>query len=253
MARFFSSFWFRCGVGAVLFGILLFFGGSRPVLFSREYTLRAIGAFSKTAVGQFLLPRAALNDSREVDREFEALKREFGVLKAEYESIRQVADISRDNASVAATVFYYTNEGGRESLLIDRGRLDGVSQGSFVFDPHLLFVGIVAEAGDHVSKVDVASNSGNAFDARILSTGTAVIARGMGAGVFLLDLVPIDEPVRNGDFVGISPKRNSPLPQSTFFLSEVVGEMKGDTSVFKTVRSVSPVLPAALTSVIVFP
>jgi len=59
--------------------------------------------------------------------------------------------------------------------------------------------------------------------------------------------------VRNGDFVGISPKRNSPLPQSTFFLSEVVGEMKGDTSVFKTVRSVSPVLPAALTSVIVFP
>lgn len=236
-----------------LVGALLFFGGSRPMLFFREYTLQAIGSFSRTTGGRFLLPRAAVNEFREGNRELEALKREFGVLKAEYESIRHAADISRDGASVVATVFYYANEGGRESILIDRGRMDGIAVGSFVFDPHLLFVGTVAEAGDRVSKVDVASNAGNAFDARILPTGTSVIAKGMGAGVFWLDLVPIDEPVRNGDYVGIAPKRSGPLPQSTFFLSEVVGEMKGETSVFKTVRSVSPVLPAALTSVIVFP
>ena len=86
----------------------------------------------------------------------------------------------------------------------------------------------------------------------IIPTRTNVVVRGMGGGVFALDLVPVDTPVRAGDFVEISPKRGSLPVIHGLYLGEVVGESKAESIIFKSVRAVSPVVPSSLSGVFIF-
>lgn len=258
MGRVFANTWVRMGVGVLFVGVLIFFSETRGVLFFRETALRAAGALAKNPVGFFFFPRGSLGASGTSENENAELSRlrfENDILTEENETLERVLDASREaGVSVkSANVFSYANEMGRESLLLTAGTEQGVNKGALVFDPSFVLVGTVVEATRSVSKVDVASNAGNTFEARIIPTATHVVAKGLGGGVFELDLVPIDTPVRSGDFVGVSPKRDVPSTRSAFFLGEVVGESKTESTVFKPVRAISPVLPATLSSVFILP
>lgn len=106
-----------------------------------------------------------------------------------------------DMALTGARVFFYTRELGREVLVIDQGASAGVKKGDAVIDAHAALVGEVDEAGDDYSRVLVASNAGVAFRASLLPGGGSMLARGLGARTFSLELIPRNLRLREGDFV----------------------------------------------------
>src|SRR3989338_335275 len=72
-------------------------------------------------------------------------------------------------------------------------------------------------------------------------------------GGFCLVFFPFVFRVGKGDFVGFLPKRGVPYASAIFFLGEVVGEARTESTIFKAVRAVSPVLPASLTMIFILP
>lgn len=258
--KLFSSHWFKVFVGMAALVVLVFLSDTPAVMYLREGTLTLERSLSDLWVGAFLFPRAGreLLSGADDDRRIQALEFQLEAAKKENELLRSAFDFSRSlgssaNGLKAANVFSYSNELGRETLLVDAGTDKGIGKGALVLDSSFFLVGTVAEAGKFVSKIDIASNAGNAFDAEILPGGDDVVAKGVGGGVFLLDLVPIDMPVRKGDFAGFLPKRGVPHASTIFFLGEVVGESKTESTIFKAVRAVSPVVPAYITTVFILP
>jgi len=102
---------------------------------------------------------------------------------------------------VGARVLAYTDELGRESLLVDQGSNAGVKKGDIVVDAHKMLVGEVDDAGDDSSGVAIASNAGVTFPAMLLPGGGNILARGMGARTLSMELIPRNTPIRRGDFV----------------------------------------------------
>jgi len=255
--KLFPSHWLKVFIGMATLVVLVFLSDTSGVAYLRESTLALERALSDSRVGAFLFPRAARelpSGPRDV-RRIQDLEFQLEAVKKENELLRDALDFSRSSgASVkAANVFLYSNELGKETLLIDAGTDAGIGKGALVLDSSFFLVGTVAEAGKFVSKIDIASNVGNTFEAHILPGGAVVVAKGVGGGVFLLDLVPIDMPVRKGDFVGFAPKRGVPYATTIFFLGEVVGESRTESTIFKAVRAVSPVVPAVLTTIFILP
>ena len=258
--KLFLSPWIKVFVGMATLVVLVFLSDTPAVMYLREGTLTFERSLSNSWIGAFLFPRAGreLPPGSYDGSGIKALMFELEATKKENELLRDALDFSRSSGPSAgglkaASVFSYSNELGKETLLIDVGTDKGIGKGALVLDSAFFLVGTVAETGKFVSKIDIASNIGNTFEAYILPGGAVVVAKGVGGGVFLLDLVPIDMPVRKGDFVGFSPKRGAPSSRTIFFLGEVVGESKTESTVFKAVRTVSPVLPAALTTIFILP
>jgi len=258
--KLFSSHWFKVFIGMAALVVLVFSSDTPAVMYLRERTLTFERSLSNSWIGAFLFPRASRELPSRVDesRRIQALEFQLEAANKENELLRSAFDFTRSlgpsaDGLKAANVFSYSNELGRETLLVDAGTDKGIGKGALVLDSSFFLVGTVAEAGKFVSKIDIASNAGNAFDAEILPGGAVVVAKGVGGGVFLLDLVPIDMPVRKGDFVGFLPKRGVPYASAIFFLGEVVGEARTESTIFKAVRAVSPVLPASLTMIFILP
>ncbi len=257
MAKVLSSPLFRLFIAAALAGGFIFLGTTSVVNSFRNAVFGFVYAVSQNPIGAFLFPRGALvgNMPHGSFREIESLRFELENLKKENDDLRAAARVAARQgfSGIGADAFFYTNELGKESVLINKGGKDGIEKGAFVVDSYALFVGTVADVGEHTARVDVASNAGNTFEVVILPTNTRAVARGLGGGVFMLDLVPIDMPVRSGDFVGIVPKRTAPSVHEALFFAEIVGESQTNSTVFKAVRAVSPVLPSQVGIVFVIP
>src|SRR3989344_1471504 len=212
--KLFLSPWIKVFVGMATLVVLVFLSDTPAVMYLREGTLTFERSLSNSWIGAFLFPRAGreLPPGSYDGSGIKALMFELEATKKENELLRDALDFSRSSGPSAgglkaASVFSYSNELGKETLLIDVGTDKGIGKGALALE----------------------------------------------SGVFLLDLVPIDMPVRKGDFVGFSPKRGAPSSRTIFFLGEVVGESKTESTVFKAVRTVSPVLPAALTTIFILP
>lgn len=145
-----------------------------------------------------------------------------------------------------ARVILYSRELGKEFLLIDQGEEDGVSPGDKVISADRLFIGTVHESGRGFSKVRLASNSGEAFEAELIPAGIKVLAKGLGGGSFSLELIPTESRVRRGDFVAL-PHLNS----ESFLMGEVTSADIALNSAFQQARAVFLIRPKLLHEVFV--
>src|SRR3989344_31074 len=173
MTRIIFSRWFRIFAGAIVLGAFVFLSNTGAILSLRERVLDFTYALSQYRIGFFVFPQASLDRVHILNDESAALRDlrfEDEKLRKENETLRTALGFSRDLGEplTEAHVFSYLNEIGKESLLVDRGRRDGVLRGALVFDPHFIFVGVVVEATDQTSKIDIASNPGNTFEGVII-------------------------------------------------------------------------------------
>lgn len=145
-----------------------------------------------------------------------------------------------------ARVILYSRELGKEFLIIDQGEEDGVSPGNSVISPDRLFIGTVHESGRGFSKVRIASNTGEAFEAEIIPVDIKVLAKGLGGGSFSLELIPAGSRVRRGDFVAL-PFLNS----ESFLMGEVTSANSTLNSAFQEVKAVFLIRPGLLHEVFV--
>lgn len=192
------------GIAACL--ALIVFGSSRPVGWLRTsaiYALRplaSLAGYARRAItpGASEWPESSPDGRGDIAAE----EVELAALRKENESLRAALAMKEEvvRPLVAGRVWWYANDDGRESLIIDRGKNHGVRRGDPVIDQNRMLVGDVAEAGQDFSKVNVASNRGTTF-AAAFSSGEEALMRGLGARSFSVELVPESAPVSTGDFV----------------------------------------------------
>lgn len=197
-------------IGIILLsGAIVFFGGTRPVRLARAGAVDffrplmvAVGDagrwLGRKSVGSDEVRRLREENERLTAENFdrEKLARDIGTLESAF-AFRKSAGI----ALTGGRVLSYTRELGREILVLDQGTNAGVKDGDAVIDGYGALVGDVDDAGDNSSRVVVASNAGVTFPAFFMRGEGTVLARGLGARAFSVELIPRSVPISQGDFL----------------------------------------------------
>jgi len=89
----------------------------------------------------------------------------------------------------------------QDSLLIDKGSEDGISEGFPVITSQKILLGRIGEIYGDFSEVVLITNKNSSFDAMIFEKDIYGVARGEGGLGLLLDLIPKEREVIEGDLV----------------------------------------------------
>ena len=165
----------------------------------------------------------------------------------ENEGLQEALNFSRraNISFIGAEVLHYRREAGRESLLINAGKEQGISTGQLVIDSNQFLLGRVHSAEGSTALVDIASNPGNTFEVRIVPSSVTVLAVGIGGRTLLLRLIPQDTPIRRGDFVA--------LLNGQFLLGEIARAESNEASAFREARATLQARPERVREVFVMP
>jgi len=145
--------------------------------------------------------------------------------------------------SIPAGVLVHPPETPYDILIVDAGENVGVRQGSAVFTPEGMMIGLVSDVFSRTARVKLYSSAGERTDA-VLERGQAavtLVGRGGGAMSFTL---PRDAAVVAGDRV-LSPRLEAPL------IGVVVDVEASPTDSFKTVLVRSPINPSDVGSILI--
>lgn len=201
----------KIAVFALLAGGIIFLGTSRPVLWTRDRVIRMMAPLAQIARNAGLRLSAATDglDARQVEelraenRRLEADRFRMEGLARENQSLQKALEFRSDTRAtlVGGRVLSYTSELGVESLVLDQGTAVGVRKGDFVVDENRFLIGEVSDASEESSRITIASNHKYVFTAKLLPGGIMVLARGLGARAFAIELIPPDTVIRRGDFL----------------------------------------------------
>lgn len=147
----------------------------------------------------------------------------------------------------AADVIRYGRDPSGEFLIVAAGQNHGLASGDAAVDEQGAVVGFVVQVGQNVSRISVASNRSQAHDVLLLPGGARALARGLGGRTFMLDFIPLDTPVRVGDYAALAGRDlERALP-----LGRISAVNPGGNSAFQDVRAVLVVDPSRLRTVFV--
>lgn len=152
----------------------------------------------------------------ELSQENAALQQEVARLEAEAAALRETrgaaeastalrAAVGNDVQQVTASVVVRDPAPGRQVLVVDRGRTEGVSVGQPVLGPGATLIGTVVEVQDHRSRVRLLTDSASTVAAVIQQSRTAAALAGSSDSDLHLELVSIDAQVAAGDLIVSSP------------------------------------------------
>ncbi len=176
---------------------------------------------------------------------------EFDLQKtnAENKTLKEVLNFKSENKLPlkGARVIFYSQELGKEYLLVDQGFQDGIQEGSLVIDDHQNIIGTVFETRENFSKIDIASNAGNNWEIKLAKDNTRALAEGLGNRSFAVKLVPEGTVVEKGDFLSLAKGG-----WGAFLLAEVMTSEK-ENSNFLKIKAVTSIYPETVQNVFVIP
>ena len=226
-------------------GFLIWFGKSDKGERVRGPALLAVKPFLAIGTQLRLLTLPAVPD--EPDNRLRALEFTLREKEDENERLKEALNFSQTAkiSLIGARVLHYSREAGRELLLINAGKEQGVLAGQLVIDSDKLVVGRVHSAEDNAAIVDIASNPGNTFEVRIIPFSITVLAEGMGGRTLLLRLIPQDALIRRGDFTA--------LLNGQFLLGEIARVEVNTASAFRQARAILQARPERLEEIFIIP
>lgn len=89
----------------------------------------------------------------------------------------------------------------QDFLLIDKGSNDGITKGMPVITQQKIVVGRISEVYKNFSKVILISDKKSSFDAKIQEKDISGVVKGKGNFKIILDLIPRDKEISQGDIV----------------------------------------------------
>jgi len=101
---------------------------------------------------------------------------------------------------------------GQDSILINQGAKDGLSEGMPVITQQKVLLGKITETYESFSRVRLISDKESSFDIKIVESNVAGVIKGKGSFKLELDLVSQEKEVKEGDLIvstslgGIYPK-----------------------------------------------
>lgn len=126
------------------------------------------------------------------------------VLKKENETLRHAigVELNKDYKLQMATVT--AKDIANDFITINKGKSDGISEGLAAITNEKVVVGRVSEVQENYSKVMLVSNKKSSFDAEIEDKEATGVLRGSGKLSVLLDLIPREKNIEEGDLVKTS-------------------------------------------------
>jgi rod shape-determining protein MreC len=173
-----------------------------PVFSSaRHGTLAARGAVSSV-----LSVRTVVRSYGEVARDRDHYRAEYLRLLAvekENEFLRQALQLGerRHENLVLAQVVGFDPLGAEEVIIINKGGANGVVPGQGVVSQGRTFLGYVTAAEEHTARILLVTSEKSRVAAVLQGTGTNVTLSGSAAGALVLELIPKDAAVLEGELV----------------------------------------------------
>ncbi|MBI2121962.1 MAG: rod shape-determining protein MreC [Candidatus Sungbacteria bacterium] len=183
------------------------------------------------------------------NQELSSLRVEVEFLRKENEDLRSALGFKKESGLnlFPADVVSFANELGREFLIIAAGGEFGIREGDMAVTADRVLVGMVREADQGFSKIEIASNPLISYEVRLVPLGIPAIAKGMGGRTFSLELIPQDAAVKKGDLVAVS----VPGTDEQLLLAEIASEKILSGSIFQEARAVMLLRPEFLESVLI--
>ncbi|MPZ99356.1 MAG: rod shape-determining protein MreC [Dehalococcoidia bacterium] len=144
-------------------------------------------------------------ENAELRQDLSRAQSELALLREQQTAVEQAAALVRAVGADAdrylpASVVLRDPAPGRRMLLLDRGAADGVMEGQPVLGGGATLVGVVAEVGEHRSRVRLVTDLSSAVTAVVQSSRTPGALAGTGDAL-TLEFVPVGSAVAAGDVV----------------------------------------------------
>ncbi len=134
---------------------------------------------------------------------FETQTTELGMLRDENDALRKELSYPRaSHASITASIIAKPSLSLYNSLIIDRGTIDGVSEGDLVTAQGTIALGTIAKVSDHSATVQLFSGPQFADDLILKGPNITVPATGKGGGNFEIH-IPREVEVADGELLAI--------------------------------------------------
>ena len=171
------------------------------------------------SVSDFFETIAEIKNLKKEDEELKLKNQEFlaqivllKALKKENEILRKALEIDLKKDFQLALAEVIGKDISQDSLLINKGLTDGIFEGMPVITEGRVLIGRITEPSESFSKVLLISNPNSSFDVKIQEREVTGVAKGKGNFQLLLDLIPKDQEIKEGDLIvttslgGIFPK-----------------------------------------------
>ena len=119
------------------------------------------------------------------------------------QAISYVSQIFQDKNFATVMVEIYGLD-DQDTLSINKGSADGISEGMPVIDQQGVLFGKIFKVYRDFSKVILISNKNSVISVKVLSSEINGVVKGNGGLAVYLDLVPIDEQINEGDVLTTS-------------------------------------------------
>lgn len=122
-------------------------------------------------------------------------------LKKENETLREALKIGLEKELELTLVRVVNKDISQDSILVNKGERDGISQGSAVITAQKVLLGKVRTVYEGFSEVVLISNKESSFAARIPEKDADGVIKGKGSFSLSLDLIPREKEISENDVV----------------------------------------------------
>jgi rod shape-determining protein MreC len=152
-------------------------------------------------------------------------------LEKENEFLRKALELGLNEEFKLVLAEVISKDISQDSILINKGLKDGLSQGMTVITEQKILLGKVGEVYDKFSRVILISNSESLFPVAIQAAQTTGIVKGGGNGQFSLEGVPQGKEIKEDDIV-ITTSLGGNFPKG-LLVGKVKNIKKSDTESFQ--------------------
>jgi len=153
-------------------------------------------------------------------------------LKKENEILREALGLGLEKEFQLMLVQIISKDISQDSILINKGKKDGVLEGWPVITGEKVLLGRIGQVYSRFSEVILISNKKSSFDAKISDTEIYGIVKGEGKFKIYLDLIPKDKAIFEGKDVIITSALGGVYPQG-LLVGEIKTISKSDTDPFQ--------------------
>jgi len=222
----------------IIFSLNFFNGAVKNFFYNFSYPIQNVFWQAGEKTSDFFSTIGRVNDFKKENENLlltvEGLLRdniELKIIEKENKELRKALDIGLEKEFELIMADIGGEQGLENSLLVNKGFKDGVSEGMPVITSQKILVGKIEETYENFSIVQILSNQGSSLNVKIFEKNIGGIVKGLSFSKVVFDLIPMDSKVENGDNVlstgleGIFPKN--------FLVGRVRNIEKDDTASFQ--------------------
>jgi rod shape-determining protein MreC len=153
-------------------------------------------------------------------------------LEKENQELRNALSLEMEKEFELTLVKIIGKDIGQDSIIINGGLEDGLSNGLVVVTSQKVLVGKISETYDRFSRITLLSSKDNSLDAQVQNKEIDGLIRGNGNLNLLLDLVPKEKDLKEDDVV-VTHYLSRKYPQG-LLIGQIKTIKKQDTEPFQT-------------------